>query len=84
MVERVVTVGVAGDVSASGVSNERGSTSLMERSASRRRLRPVVSRGVWIWAMAALLLVFGAVGASAAKLAPGDRSAPPTSGSTSS
>jgi arylsulfatase A-like enzyme len=33
-------------------------------------LSPVVGRGVWISAMAALLLIFGAVVASAAKLAP--------------
>ena len=80
MVERVVTVGVAGAVTAAGESNRRAYGSLIQRLASTGSLRPVVGRGLWISAVAALLLMLGAAGASAAlpvagktKLAPPDK-----------
>jgi N-acetylglucosamine-6-sulfatase len=46
---------------------ERAFGSLTQRIASSARLQPFVRRVFWIWVTGALLLVFGAVGASAAK-----------------
>ena len=66
MVERVVA-GVSHAVGKAAVSNQRAFARLMQRLASRRSLRPMVGRGAWVSVMAALLLVFGAVTASAAK-----------------
>ena len=70
MVERVVTVGVAGAVTAAGLSSQQASGSLTQRLASRRSLRSV-GRGAWISVVATVLLVFGAAGASAARPAAG-------------
>jgi arylsulfatase A-like enzyme len=49
------------------VSIERAFGKLTQRLASTGTLQPFVRRVVWIWVTAATLLVFGAVGASAAK-----------------
>jgi len=55
---------------------------LRQRLASSATLQPFVRRVVWIWVTAATLLVFGAVGASAAN--PCTAPSAPTSASTSS
>jgi N-acetylglucosamine-6-sulfatase len=69
MAERIVTDEAADAIPPAEVLNQRLSRSLTRSSPGSDTLRPIVGlrRVVWVWLAAALLLVFGAVGASAAK-----------------
>ena len=70
MFERDVTFRPTRAVTSARMSIERAFGRLTQRLASSATLQPFVRRVVWIWVTAAVLLVFGAVGASAAKSAP--------------
>jgi len=69
MFQRDVTFRPTRAVISARVSIEHAFESLTQRLASSATLQPFVRRVVWIWVTAAVLLVFGAVGASAAKSA---------------
>lgn len=66
MVERDVTRTPTRFVSSARMSIQHAFTSLKQRLTTSATLQPFVRRVVWIWVTAAALLVFGAVGASAA------------------
>jgi N-acetylglucosamine-6-sulfatase len=66
MIERDVTFRPTRAVTSARMSIEAAFGRLTQRLASSATLQPFVRRVVWIWVTAAMLLVFGAVGASAA------------------
>ena len=70
MVVRDVTLTPTSFVSSARVSIRIAFTTLKQRLTTSATLQPFVRRVVWIWVAGALLLVFGAVGASAAHSAP--------------
>src|SRR5439155_25662833 len=70
MIERDVRFRPTRAVTSARMSIEAAFGRLTQRLGSSATLQPVVRRVVWIWVTAAMLLVFGAVGASAAKSAP--------------
>src|SRR3954469_6906629 len=67
MIERDVTFRPTRAVTSAAMSIAAAFARLTQRLASSATLQPFVRRVVWIWVTAAMLLVFGAVGASAAK-----------------
>jgi N-acetylglucosamine-6-sulfatase len=69
VIDKDVTVRPARAVSVLGVWRERAFGSLRQRAVSSATLQPFVRRIFWIGLTGALLLVFGVVGASAAKSA---------------
>jgi N-acetylglucosamine-6-sulfatase len=69
MIERDVRFRPTRVLTSARMSIEAAFGRLTQRLESSATLQPVVRRVVWIWVTAAMLLVFGAVGASAAKSA---------------
>src|SRR2546426_422110 len=69
MIERDVRFRPTRVLTSARMSIEAAFGRLTQRLGSSATLQPVVRRVVWIWVTAAMLLVFGAVGASAAKSA---------------
>src|SRR3954468_15232828 len=67
MIERFVRLKPTRAVSSARMLIDHAFRSLRQRLASSATLQPL-RRVVWIWVAAALLLVFGAVGATAGKL----------------
>src|SRR5436305_10992772 len=67
MIGRDVTFRPTRAVTSARMSIEATFGRLTQRLASSASLQPFVRRVVWIWVTAAMLLVFGTVGASAAK-----------------
>jgi len=67
MIERDVRFRPTRVLTSARMSIEAAFGRLTQRLESSATLQPVVRRVVWIWVTAAMLLVFGAVGAAAAK-----------------